>query len=152
MDNQNNGQDFNNMINELPKSNVLENGIVNPIQNVVDENKKMEETTVLNQQSTSSINQQSNNQNVLSEQNVLQEQVISTQNNEQPKVEETTNNNTISTGSSEISYGPTQTSTVIDIESNNSDLPTFNNNASTIGKIKPDKQKSPFTMLFLFVI
>ena len=41
-------------------------------------------------------------------------------------------------------------SNAVNIESDDKDLPTFNNNAATIGTIKPDKQKSPVAMIVLF--
>src|SRR5574344_1343939 len=38
------------------------------------------------------------------------------------------------------------------ITNDDTNLPKFNNNESTIGKIKPDKQKSPLAMIILFGI
>ena len=43
-------------------------------------------------------------------------------------------------------------SNTISIEKEDTTLPEFSNNAATIGEIKPDKQKSPITMLVLFVL
>ena len=122
MDNQNNGQDINDVLNDLPKSNIDGKDLINPIQNVANENMF----------------------NAAVNETVEEEQPIEIQTENEQE--------TIKMESQDLYYGPKNTEPIINIESNNNDLPTFNNNAATIGKIKPDKQKSPFTMLFLFIV
>src|SRR5574344_2029995 len=86
------------------------------------------------------------------------EQPIGKQNNDQekelikkpdlPKQEVT--NNDVNLSEKETITNSINNKDEINIMSNNDDLPKSNNNESTIGKLKPDKQKSPISMLVLF--